>query len=53
MDAIPSRTGVNSGGIVEARGETKPLDCLLDVFLDVSCRVGHGSLRREHVKSTF
>lgn len=53
MDTVPLRTGVNPVEIVEVRCETKPLNCPFDVFLDVSCRVGHGSSSREHVKSAF
>lgn len=47
------RTGIDSVEIVEIRGETKSVDGSLDVFLDVSGRVGNRPLGSEDVESTL
>lgn len=48
-----SRTGVNSVEIVEIGSETKSVDCSLNVFFDVSGRVGYLTFRPKDVKSTL
>jgi hypothetical protein len=39
--------------IVEIRGETKPVNRSLNIFLDVGSRVGHLALGAKDVESTF
>lgn len=47
------RTRVDPVQVVQIRGEAEPVDCTLNILLDVGCRIRHRALRAKDVESAL